>query len=68
MFEGQIKSLKTAVIWDYALYYRTPTGVIDHETCTDNFLSAKTCQQFVLRMRITLVILTHCSLNILIIS
>ena len=20
------------------IYYRTPTGVIDHETCTDNFL------------------------------
>ena len=36
------------------LYYRTPTGVIDHETTsTDNFLYRP--KQFVLRLRIIFV-------------
>ena len=45
--------------------YRTPTGVIAHETCADNFLYRP---KPVPRLRIIYVILTHCSLNILIIS
>ena len=46
---------------DMNSYYRTPTGVIDHETCADNFLYRP---KRVLRLRIIYVILTHCSLNI----
>ena len=53
------------ILNDGNLYYRTLTGVIDHETCADNLLYPP---KFVLRLRIIYVILTHCSLNILIIS
>ena len=44
-------------------YYRTPTGVIDYETCrpTNNFLYRP-------KHQVLHNILTHCNLNILIIS
>ena len=53
------------LLYSFIVYHRTPTGVIDHKTCADNFLYRP---KLVLRLRIIYVILTHCSLNIIIIS